>query len=38
LSNYDYEDDANESKRTIILLRPDYLKDFVEEFEILMGI
>jgi hypothetical protein len=38
VSNIEYEDEANEDKRTIQLLRKDYLVDFVEEFKTLMNL
>ncbi|HIF60664.1 MAG TPA: hypothetical protein EYQ26_14425 [Rhodospirillales bacterium] len=36
VSNLDYEAEANEEKRTIQLLKRDYLDQFVEEFKTLM--
>ena len=36
VSNYTYENDTNDSKRNILLLRPDLLSGFISEFESLM--
>ena len=36
VSNLDYEAEANEEKRIILLLKRDYLDEFVEEFNTLM--
>ena len=36
--NIDYEAEANEDKRTIHLLKKEYLSDFVEEFKTLMNL
>ena len=36
ISNYTYEHNLNESKRSIDLLRNDYLGVFVDEFESLL--
>tara|TARA_Y100000996_G_scaffold414525_1_gene405677 strand:- start:39869 stop:40759 length:891 start_codon:yes stop_codon:yes gene_type:complete len=36
VANYDYEEELNETKRSIVLLRPEFLPEFVEEFEKLM--
>jgi len=38
VSNIEHEDLANEEKRTIQLLKKDYLASFVEEFETLMNL
>jgi hypothetical protein len=37
VSNYDYESEINDYKRNIYLLRNDYINQFVEEFENLVG-
>ena len=36
VSNYEYEKGINDSKSNIWLLRPEYVEDFVDEFENLM--
>ena len=36
VSNYTYENDVNDSKRNILLLRPELLTGFISEFESLM--
>jgi protein-tyrosine phosphatase len=36
VSNLEYEADINEEKRTIQLLKREYLDEFVEEFKTLM--
>ena len=37
VSNYDYESEINDYKRNIYLLRRDYINQFVEEFEEMVG-
>ena len=37
ISNFDYEDEINEGKRNILILRPELLGSFIEEFEGLMS-
>ena len=37
ISNYDYEAENNDFKRNIYLLRKEYISQFVEEFEELVG-
>ena len=36
--NYDYEDEQNENKRVIYLLKKEYLSEFIEEFEALVNV
>ena len=36
--NYQYEEDKNEDKRVIYLLRKEYLYEFIDEFEKLVNI
>ena len=33
ISNFDYEDSLNEKKRTIELLKPEYVQTFIQDFE-----
>jgi len=37
ISNYDYESEINDYKRNIYLLRKEYINQFVEEFEEMVG-
>jgi hypothetical protein len=37
VTNYEYEEDLQDKKRKIRLLDPEYVEDFVAEFEKLMG-
>lgn len=37
ISNYDYESENNDYKRNIYLLRKEYINQFVEEFEEIVG-
>jgi hypothetical protein len=37
VTNYEYEEDLQDKKRKIRLLGPEYVEDFVAEFEKLMG-
>ena len=37
VSNYDYESEINDYKRNVYLLRRDYINQFVEEFEEMVG-
>jgi hypothetical protein len=38
VSNYEYETVENDNKRTVYLLRKDYLNEFVDEFEKLINL